>query len=455
MTSKDFFKRLLLSLSILVIILPMIPLGAVTPASAAPSCPTSGAWLGEWDSQGPSSPISLVQGETKTLYVYFKNIGTTTWYNAGSDNVGLFRDDEPGYLNDFDEFEYPNGLGGYYFTRVALLSSTTYQNGDGYFSFQVTAPSNLSLGTYHINLGLAYGGDYSNGGTWIETNSSGNNIDCHSRVWYEIQVTASGEPDLIASQPLPDNSPPFQVGEQIDWSVTLENTGNAVADSNYVAYYLGTSSTDFSNQINTDSVSSLVSGESAVEHDTYTFIAEDIGPRYLNVRADYTNTVNEGNENNNTASYGPFTVQSGLYEAKWLSQTQAGTPDEFFDVTLGQTIDLQVQFQNMQSTEWKNTPGFGQVVLSTYKTATRQSAPTWTGYDDCFNIPADSNCGLSYFHDITWIDDYKATTANESLITQGGTATFQMNLTVPSDGETGKFEEGFALFVNKGMKICY
>jgi hypothetical protein len=153
------------------------------------ACPTSDPWLGKWSSQGPSG-ITIAPGENQTLYVYFKNIGTSTWYNTGTDKVGLFRADEWDGQNDFDKFDYPDGLSGYYNTRVTLLDSpsSVAPNGLGYFAFRITPKTSTALGTYRINLALGRGGD-TGGGPWIETNVSGNTVDCMSRVWYPVVVT--------------------------------------------------------------------------------------------------------------------------------------------------------------------------------------------------------------------------------------------------------------------------
>lgn len=118
-------------------------------------------------------------------------------------------------------------------------------------------------------------------------------------------------PDLIVTNLQPDpnlSSGSFTVGQSVDWEVTVKNIGNGPADSSTVEYYLGISSTDLSNPINSDSTSSLDSGESNTDSDSYTFTTSDIGTRYLICKADNDNDVEESNENNNTRVYGPFTV---------------------------------------------------------------------------------------------------------------------------------------------------
>ena len=131
--------------------------------------------------------------------------------------------------------------------------------------------------------------------------------------WIEININeeADDKPDLVVSEPDPDFNPPFEVGDNVDWDITVSNIGaGATTSSAYVKYYLGTSSNDFSDQIGSDSFGLLDAGESSSEHDSYTFSENDIGTRYLNVWVDPGNGIIEENENNNTNSYGPFTVNS-------------------------------------------------------------------------------------------------------------------------------------------------
>lgn len=150
-----------------------------------------------------------------------------------------------------------------------------------------------------------------------------------------------------------------------------------------------------------------------------------------------------------------FTVLGGNlsnepYEAVWLWQTQTSAPDQLFDVVPGQIVNVTIALQNLGTATWTKVLGYGQVILATNKTPNRISAPTWTGYDDCFDGTPSPNCGQSYFHDVSWIDDYKAATFIENTISQGDTATFDVTFQVPLGAEPGQFIEGFTLYVNLG-----
>jgi len=134
----------------------------------------------------------------------------------------------------------------------------------------------------------------------------------------EITFTVTVPPpcDLTCSSARPDDgssSPPFTVGQTVDWYVTIYNEGSGDMDgSAYVGYYLGTSPSDFSNRINRDSFSDLAAGDNTEEHDSYTFTASDEGTGwYLNTWVDYDGDIDEESESNNKNSYGPFTVEAG------------------------------------------------------------------------------------------------------------------------------------------------
>lgn len=242
------------------------------------ACPTSGPWLGKWSSQGPGS-ITIAPGENQTLYVYFTNIGTSTWYNTGTDKVGLFRADEWDGQNDFDQFDYPDGLLGYYNTRVTLLDSpsSVAPNGLGYFAFRITPKTSTALGTYRINLALGRGGD-TGGGPWIETNVSGNAVDCMSRVWYPVVVTlaaptlssvanSDGDGNYTVSWSASTGATRYEIQEDDNSAFSSpttvyngSNTSFPVADKSAGAYYYhakACSSSDCSSWSSTRSVTVL------------------------------------------------------------------------------------------------------------------------------------------------------------------------------------------------------
>jgi len=130
-----------------------------------------------------------------------------------------------------------------------------------------------------------------------------------------VTYTPPPPPDLIITNLYPDPSPvndTFYVGQSVNWYVTVKNNGGGQDDSSNVGYYLGTSSTDFSNPINSDSTDALNSGESDTDNDAYLFVASDVGQRYLICKADYQDDVEESSEDNNTRVYGPFNVAENV-----------------------------------------------------------------------------------------------------------------------------------------------
>jgi len=123
--------------------------------------------------------------------------------------------------------------------------------------------------------------------------------------------------DLIITNLYPDPSPvnnTFYVGQSVDWYVTVKNNDSGPADSSSVGYYLGTSETDLSNRINSEPIDALNEDISDTAHDFYTFIASDVGQKFLICKADYKSDIEESNEDNNTRVYGPFNVAEKVAE---------------------------------------------------------------------------------------------------------------------------------------------
>ncbi len=137
--------------------------------------------------------------------------------------------------------------------------------------------------------------------------------DATGRYAKRIAVTVTGPVDLV---PLTVYRTPslnkYYVGLNGANSVTINsgvlNKGDGTADNNYLYYYIGTTSSDFSKKIDQDSSGTLLPGDSSNESSAYAFASEDVGTKYFNVEVDATNIIDESDEDNNTASDGPFDV---------------------------------------------------------------------------------------------------------------------------------------------------
>ena len=103
----------------------------------------------------------------------------------------------------------------------------------------------------------------------VESNESNNSLNDVLRIRCKDLVIQSG--------PTPNNSPPFMVGQNITWSVVVENNGPDEAPESWVGYYVGTTPTDLSNRIGSDYCGVLSNGASTPENDSYTFTSADIG----------------------------------------------------------------------------------------------------------------------------------------------------------------------------------
>ncbi len=160
--------------------------------------------------------------------------------------------------------------------------------------------------------------------------SAGNEGTFNDATRYMV-VEDTRPPDLTVTAPDPNTnpSPPanpgdlnyYSVGDQVRWNIDVcnSNTGGPAVSSD-VAYYLGTSCSDFSNRIGDDGVTALDSGECDAENLRYTFVEGDIGERYLIVRADYLSAVTESNETNNEACYtAGFEVLPGVPNAPTIT----------------------------------------------------------------------------------------------------------------------------------------
>jgi len=185
--------------------------------------------------------------------------------------------------------------------------------------FKVDSASSVIYGTADVNNGITR--EITSSASYVDfTNSVGSNS---TQVWATVNTTEGRVqiivnnivpqyPDLTVSNITVDDtvSPrEYIVGESVKVQCVVWNNGSTTAGSNRLGYYIGTSSTSTSNMWDYDPVDSLNATLGSTEYEYYTFSASDVGTRYFVFYADYQNSVNEGNnENNNKAYFGPFSV---------------------------------------------------------------------------------------------------------------------------------------------------
>ena len=134
-----------------------------------------------------------------------------------------------------------------------------------------------------------------------------------------IDIALPQHGDLVLDQPLVNSSAnssgaSFLVGEKIEFSVRESNLGGGEVEPHRVGFYLGQSPIDLSNRIESASIGSLGGLGVIGVKESYTFTDNDVGSgKYLVMKADYRNSVEEENEENNTVAWGPFAVE-GIVE---------------------------------------------------------------------------------------------------------------------------------------------
>jgi len=191
-------------------------------------------------------------------------------------------------------------------TSDILIGNTTYASLAAYTSASPygtpTVPANTPSGTYYV----LFVADYLNQVT--ESNES-NNVSAY---YYTVQVIVPGVDLTIQSATLSTSS--VNNGSSLSAGCYISNTGNTLASSSTVGYYLSTDATlDASDvQLNTSTGGTLGSGSSSYRSATLTIpTGTSGGTYYVLFVADPLNAVTETNKNNNVSAailtvIGPF-----------------------------------------------------------------------------------------------------------------------------------------------------
>jgi hypothetical protein len=130
---------------------------------------------------------------------------------------------------------------------------------------------------------------------------------------------------------------------------------------------------------------------------------------------------------------------NAIYDAAWVSQKAlsnnaiSGESGEFYVVRPEELFGLRIRFNNKGSKTWCSAKVNGEptnrMTLSTYKDESVKTAPDEYGYDDQDH----PDFGKSWFHNGTWLDDYKAALLIEDYVEQGRRGTFVVYYEIPSD----------------------
>lgn len=134
---------------------------------------------------------------------------------------------------------------------------------------------------------------------------------------------------------------------------------------------------------------------------------------------------------------GNFFAADG-YEAKWVSQTQAGTPDAYFDVEPCEVVDFTAKFRNTGSRTWKGT-GDEQVAFNIYKDPAVISYPAYFSYR--------AGDRESYFEHSGWLTPFRVVSISERQVAPGNTGTVSMKYQVPCDAKVGVYREDISMAV--------
>jgi hypothetical protein len=124
------------------------------------------------------------------------------------------------------------------------------------------------------------------------------------------------------------------------------------------------------------------------------------------------------------------------YQAEWVSQSQAGTEDQFFAVMPCDLVAFSATFRNTGSNTWYNS-GSDQVAFNIYKD------PSVTSYPNSFTYqPLISE---SYFYNNSWLLPYRIGAISNSAVAPGQLGTVSMLFEVPCDASTGMYREDISM----------
>ena len=268
------------------------------------------------------------------------------------------------------------------------------------------------------------------GGSYFQSSTSASYLfsNVGDALTNEIWCTVNTNEGLIRIRPVdlptlyPDLSPvnrevggstsssykEFIVGQTVVVECDIWNNGQGEAEAHRTGFYLGTSTSDYSNRFSYKTTGSTPIQPTYAEHvsTTYTFTASDIGSRYFNFWADYQDIIEEGTaEGNNKSSWGPFTIKEVPLS---VDVTQ---PSTNLNITQGQPVTItwtgsgtgaaSVSLRRDNDNIWENGTGESWIVIG---------QPTTGSYVwDTKDVQTGSyNIAAAIFNTTTYSYDYAA-----------------------------------------------
>lgn len=385
-------------------------------------------------SQSPAGQFNMVQGESKTLTVSFRNTGNTTWFNDSVNHLGAYVElkscDSGGlYTASFLNNPYDSGLGWLNYESPCTMQETSVGPGEvATFTFTGKVASNAPTG-----LKLVY---------FRPNHSIGGAMDDWGGMHFQVNVV----PPSVYSCQYVSQSPAgqfnFSEGTTKTVEVKFKNTGNTTWRKDKVAYpadYIELRSCNSSGTVTTSFFNNPYDGTISWINGTTpcTLVESSVAPGGTGTFR-FTAKVNEGQAPGlNLVYFRPQHATGGLlqdwagmhfqanvpasYSCAYVSQTPTGT----ISMSPGQTKSFTVKFKNTGNTTWrKNAQTYPNdyVELKSCDAAGLKTA-------SFLNWPYDASLG--------WLNYESPTSFNESSVAPGGTATFAFTGKVASGTSPG------------------
>ncbi len=132
---------------------------------------------------------------------------------------------------------------------------------------------------------------------------------------------------------------------------------------------------------------------------------------------------------------GQFFTRSG-FDATWVSQTSAGTENEYFNVHQCDVVNFEAKFRNTGTLTWQKD-GNDQVAFNIYKDWNVISFPKF--------FPYNLQDSQSYFYHSSWLSQFRIAAIKEAEVVPGDIGTVAMQFQVPCDASLGFYREDISM----------